>query len=146
MTKIELLQQWNYRVWNQQERGAIADLMTDDAIIYGLGKQIITGPAAFAEFHAKLCRLFAVIEIDVLQTMEQGNWISSVCEARGEAAKTGKVFSISGAMYCKVINGQFVEVFNLFDFLGLFAQMELLPADALALGLSGFPISELETS
>lgn len=140
MTKIELLKSWNHRVWGQQDRTAISDLMTDDCIVYGLGKQVLSGPALFAEFHARLCRLFVGTEFVILQYLEQDDWICAICEVRAESTKNGKVFSMSGAMHCRVQNGKFVEAFNQFDFLGLFAQMDLLPDDALLRGLSGQPL------
>lgn len=140
MTKIELLKTWNRRVWSQQDRTAISDLMAADCVIYGLGKQTLNGPTLFAEFHARLCRLFVNTEVVVLQYMEQDDWLCAICEVRTESTKNGKIFSMSGAMHCRVQDDKFVEAFNQFDFLGLFAQMGLLPEDVLFRGLSGLPL------
>jgi hypothetical protein len=51
----------------------------------------------------------------------------------------GRKIAITGSIHARIVGGRILEAYNHFDFLGLFAQLGLLPPDVLGRCLSGRP-------
>ena len=93
------------------------------------------GRDAFKPFFRRFRSAFPDMEITVLRTVSDGEFVAVHCRVKashgGDAlgiAATGKPVDFSGMAIARVRNGQIVEGWNCFDFLTLYQQVGMLPA------------------
>ena len=121
-----VLHDWFERVWNQGKVEAIDELLADDAKIHGLRSPDggdVGGPTEFRVMHKAFREAFPDMQIDVEDTLVEGDRIAFRCTVRGThkgAAfgldATGKPILFNGMGFAVVRNGQIAEAWNTFDF------------------------------
>jgi len=138
MAMIDTLRTWGRRVWVERDEAAIDEMMLADTAARGLGMQVLVRPEGFKQFHRAVCALLRDTDLVVDHHIEAEGWLAALCTFTG-SAHDGRKVAITGAIHARIAEGKIVEAYNHFDFLGLFAQLGLLPEDVLARCLSGQP-------
>ena len=136
----DFLSTWFYRVWKELDISAI-DEMFAGGEVRGLGSQTLLTPDDFKQFHGAMCALLTDIEIVIDKSVEQDNWTSALCTVNAKSKTNGKAISITGNVWVRIENNQIQEAYNHFDFVGLWAQLDLLPEDSFEKGLQGIRIA-----
>lgn len=140
-TTREFIDTWFHRVWTEQDTSAIEEMFVPDGRTEGLGEDIGGGPDGFKKFHAEVCGLFDDIVITVDRIIERDKWVSSLCTFRSKRRDTGEAVETTGSMWFRIADGKIAEVYNHWDYLGLFESMKLLPRHSLERGLRGEKIA-----
>ena len=133
----EVLETWFRRVWNEENADAIDELFVVDGQARGLGANPLIGPKDFKQFHTTLRGLLRDFDITIDKSIEEGEWISAICSLRAKSRNTGIAIEMTGSVMIRIANGRLMEAYNHWDFLGLFAQLGLLPAQTFQQALSG---------
>ena len=132
----DLFQRWFTEVWNKARAEAIDEMLTADAVIYGLddpsGTSIST-PEEFRAFHKQFCGAFPGIEVTVEDMVAEGDKVAGRCSVRGNhsgdhlgIAATNADVAITGMAFIRVRDGKVAEAWNNFDFLKLNRQLGIL--------------------
>ena len=133
----EVLETWFQRVWTEQDADAIDELFIPDGPAKGLGKDR-NGPAEFREFHSALVRLLTDFVITIDKSIEEDDWIAAVCTLRARSRQSEEAaIEITGSVMIRISDGKLIEAYNHWDFIGIFSQLGLLPADTFARALGG---------
>jgi steroid delta-isomerase-like uncharacterized protein len=130
MSPDALVRAWFHEVWDEGREEAIDRLMAADAIVHGLGEQAIRGPEAFKPFFHTMRNALGDLEVKVERTIVQGDTVAAHChviarhvgETLGGPA-SGKTVDFYGITIARVVDGQLVEGWNVFDFLRMYQQM-----------------------
>lgn len=141
MKNSDVIVKWYDEVWNKKNEAAIDELLAKDCVAHGLvddtGNEIV-GPEKFKEFFRKFIGSFPDIRITVEDMISEGDKIAARATVRlshtGEnfqvaeksLAPSGKVIEFSGMTMNVIRNGQIVQAWNNFDFLGLYSQLGVL--------------------
>jgi len=133
----EVVRTWFRRVWEEEDVSAIDEMLQHDTNASGFGSQTLVGPEQFKQMHAALCALISNTKVTFDKFMQQDDWISLLCTINANSTETGKAVSITGSAWIRVGDGKILEGYDHFDFMGLWAQLELLPQDCFEQGLSG---------
>lgn len=137
MVPIEVTRRFFYRVWTQEDAGAIDEMLVPDSSARGLGGAPRIGPDEFKALHAALLRLVGDVEIAIEDHADSGDWTFAICTFRARVRGTGKPVEIGGQIYLRVENDCIVEAYNNWDFMALFEQLGLLPDGVFERCLSG---------
>ena len=124
-----LLQRWFDEVWNDGRAASIDEILSDTALIHGLGAGPI-GPDGFKEFHAAYCNAFPDVDVHLDHVVAEGDvvaarWTASATH-QGDGlgfAATGKPTRFTGMTFARVEHGKLVEGWNTFDQLGMLQQL-----------------------
>lgn len=136
----KLLQEWYDRVWQQGDISAIDTLMRSDITTDGLVPGMQIGPDEFKLLVATLGELIYPPVIKVEKTMEDGDWVSGFITMQAEPRDRATPFTCTAMTFVRFENGRIVEAYNTMDFIRFFESLGLLPADTVALLLSGQPL------
>ncbi len=136
---LSTLETWARRVWVERDESAIDDILVVDTKAHGLGHQTLVGAEGFKPFHRALCALLRDTELAIDHRVEADGWLCVLCTFSGTTAD-GRRASIGGAIHARIADGKIHEAYNHFDFLGLFTQLGLLPADTFQRCMSGQPV------
>ena len=126
---------WMERVWNQLDKTAIDELISDDHVSYGAGDPI-KGKAGWHGFHAAFTAAFSDIRITVEDQVVRGDKAASRWRGTMEHRASGTPVTLSGMLILRVVDGQVVEGWNSIDFLPLLTTLDLIPSDALQKALA----------
>jgi len=137
----DVMETWFRRVWKEEDPVAIDDLFVPDGKARGLGANVLIGPAGFRQFQSDLLALLSNVVITIDKLIESDDWSSMVCSLNANDRRTGKPVMITGSVMVRIRNGNITEAYNHWDFLGLFGQLELLPAGSFEKALSGAKIA-----
>ena len=133
----KVLEGFLQRVWTEQDAAAIDELFVPSGRARGLGAHTLVGPEDFKVFHQSFSALIKDIDNTIDHFIEQGNWISALITVKGNSKERNQPVSFTGSVYCEINNGQIQQAYNHLDFMGLYAQLGLLPSDCFEQGLSG---------
>jgi steroid delta-isomerase-like uncharacterized protein len=130
MNPDALVRAWFHEVWDEGREEAIDRLMAADAIVHGLGEQVLRGPEAFKPFFHTMREALGDLEVKVERTIVQGDMVAAHChviarhvgESLGGPA-SGKTVDFYGITIARVVEGQLIEGWNVFDFLRMYQQM-----------------------
>ncbi|HSI10849.1 MAG TPA: ester cyclase [Chthoniobacter sp.] len=136
--KTHLLKTWFEEVWNKGRESAIDELASPDMVAHGLldasGKPI-TGTVQFKEFWRGFRETFPDIHVDVQEALSDGDKEIVRCVVRAThkggglgIAATHKSIKFTGVVIAREKNGQLVEAWDHWDFLGLYQQLGAVPA------------------
>ena len=141
MKNSDVIVKWYDEVWNKKNEAAIDELLAKDCVAHGLvddtGNEIV-GPEKFKEMFRKFTSSFPDIRITVEDMVSEGDKIAARATVRlshtGEnfqvaeksLAPSGKEIEFSGMTMNVIRNGQIVQAWNSFDFLGLYSQLGVL--------------------
>lgn len=140
-TGLNILDTWFRRVWTEQDQTAISDMFSTDGSAAGLGSQLLIGPEQFKQFHTAMCDLISDIHISIDKYVENGVWSSALCSLHA-TTKEGKHVVITGSVFARIENGKIHEAYNHWDYMGLWAQLGLLPCNCFEQCLCGKRLCE----
>jgi len=136
-TGREVMETWFRRVWSEQDCSAIEELFIPDGKARGLGANVLIGPEGFKQFHSALCGLLTNFVITIDKSVESGEWISVVCTLRAKSQRSGAPVEMTGSVMVRIVGGKLTEAYNHWDFLSMFSQLGLLPAETFEKALGG---------
>ena len=133
-SKKDFLQQWFDELYIKNNEQYIRDHFAADGKAHGLAG-VITGPDEFIPFWRGVLQTFPGCTVKVLQCIEQGDSAFFQCEFK--LPHQGKEVVTDGFGIVSFKNNQITEAQQTWNFLHLFEEMGILPADSLMAGLSG---------
>jgi predicted ester cyclase len=96
------------------------------------GKEV-RGVEAFKKFHRQFLSAFPDINVEVVDTISEGEKLVARCIVRGThqgdglgIKATGRKIEFAGACTVRIRNGKIVEAWNDFDFLTMHRQLDSL--------------------
>jgi SnoaL-like polyketide cyclase len=133
----EVLQTWFRRVWSEEDSAAIDELFVPDGEARGLGGHTLIGPEGFKQFHSALCAQLTDFVITIDKSLEVDDWISAICTLRARSRESQAPVEITGSVMIRIADGKLMEAYNHWDFIGMFAQLGLLPTTTFERALGG---------
>lgn len=140
-SKIEIVEEFFRRVWEEEDPGAIDDLFAPEGEAVGIGEHVYVGPDAFKGYYHAIREHLRDIRIEVDDWIEQGDKIAFIASYRAVDKESGEPVAMSGQALCEIKNGKITKAYTNWDFMGLFGQMKRLPPDSFARMLSGETIA-----
>jgi steroid delta-isomerase-like uncharacterized protein len=126
----ELAKRFFEEVWNKSRRGAIAEILAPNAVIYESG-EAIRGPEGFYPFFDRMQATFADIHVSFNDAIAEADKVCLrwTCTMRHTGSgfgvpPTGKTLQTTGITVLRIANGQFLEGWQNWDMLGLMQQMQ----------------------
>ena len=124
-----LARRWFEEVWNHGRTSTIDEMLEANAVVRGLGADLV-GPAAFKSFHAAYREAFPDVRLQVDAIVEENGVLAVRWSGGGTHqgdslgfAATGRPVRFSGVTFMRVEGGKFVEGWNVFDQLGMLQQL-----------------------
>ena len=136
---LSTLETWARRVWVERDEAAIDEILVVDTKAHGLGLQPLVGAEGFKPFHRAICARLRDTELVIDHHIEAEGWLATLCTFQG-TTDAGRRIAISGAIHARIADVKILEAYNHFDFLGLFVQLGLLPADTFERCITGHPV------
>jgi len=128
-----LVHRWFEEVWNKGRSDAVAEMLSEDAVIHGLSEDAakpLRGPSDFLPFYAQFREAFPDIEVVVEDTIAEGDKVAVRCSVRGKHLgdslgfkATNATAEFDGIAIVRVQDGKFVEAWNNFDFMKMYKQL-----------------------
>lgn len=138
MTKREILETWFQRVWHDEDRSVIPQMMRPDMRVEGLRATPQHGPEEFRLFVDAMLGLVSDMRITIAHFIESGDWASGLIQVTAKCRKTGKPVSFDGQFHVRFDDqGNLAEGYNHIDFISLYEQLGLMPTGTLAHCLGG---------
>jgi len=136
--KNNLLHRWFDEVWNKGRGEAIDQMAAPDVIAHGLvdaeGYKVV-GREAFKVFWHQFRTAFPDLRVEVHDGFADGDKVMVRCTVTGThkgegigLAPTRKAVTFTGMCIARIKDGQIVEAWNNFDFLGLYQQLGAIPS------------------
>lgn len=124
-----LVERWFDEVWNKGRVDAIDEMMAPDALVHGLGPDMV-GPAAFKSFHAAFRTAFPDVRVQVDEMIAEGDRVAYRLTACGTHQGEGLGFPATNCRCsfvamgsARIAGGRIVEGWNLIDELGMRTQL-----------------------
>jgi steroid delta-isomerase-like uncharacterized protein len=124
-----VVRRWFSEVWNAGREEAIEQLMAPDALVHGLGDEVMIGSAQFIDYFRTMRSALRPIEVTVVRTVVEGEMVVAHCHVTARHSgpllggpETGRAVDFWGMTMARVVDGQIVEGWNSFDFLTMFQQ------------------------
>ena len=131
----QLVRRWFEEVWNKGRAEAIAEMFAADGLAHGLGDAPLRGPGNFLPFFHTFKNAFPDIEVIVEDAIAEGDMVAARCTVRGRHqghtlgfAATNRAVEFTGLCIARCRAGQIVEAWNNFDFLAMYQQLGVAPA------------------
>lgn len=140
MTNSEILHDFLQRIWLEGDLDFIDTVFAPDAGAEGLLPDMKLTPEDYKTMVMALMNLVTNPEITVIKTLADEDWVAVMTRVRAESQINNALITATGQIIARFDNGKIVEVYNHFDFLGLFQQLGLIPHEAVTLCLSGEPL------
>ncbi len=137
LSKTDLLTAFYERVWLQGDLDAIDQFMGGGENIQGVMTNENVGTLDMKTLVEAFLGLVEEPQFEILQTIEQGDWLSALMKVHATAAMSGQPVSITGQVMFRLKDGIIAEAYNHFDYMGFFEQIGLMPADSLPQLLTG---------
>jgi len=135
--KLDVVETWFRRVWAEEDESAIDEMLVPETKARGLDAEPRDGPEGFKQFHRNFLNKLSNFDIQIMQFMEDGDWVSILITLNAKTRDTGQDVSITGSIFVKIVDGKLVEGYNHLDFIGLLEQLDYLPQNTLMDGLTG---------
>ena len=123
-----VVRRWFNEVWNAGREQAIYQLMAPNALIHGLGGEVMIGPTQFVGYFRAIHGALRPIEVTVVRTIVDGEMVAAHCHVTARhagpslGAPSGRTVDFWGMTMSRVVDGQIVEGWNCFDFLTMYQQ------------------------
>ncbi len=140
MTNADIMQDFLNRVWLDGDMSAIDETFAPDAGAEGVLPDMKLTPEDFKTMVMALLNLVAMPEISIVKMLSDDDWVAVMIRVRAESQINTAVITATGQILARFEDGKIIEVYNHFDFLGLFQQLGLIPHEAVTLCLSGEPL------
>lgn len=131
------LERWFQRIWVDQDRDAVDDLATHDAVFRGLEETTLSGRDEFKLYHRMILDLLDDFAIEIEQALEDGEWAAVRARLSCTYRRTGERHSTRLYAMAQFRDGLLVQGHNLIDAIEFFEQAGQLPPrtmDQLLLG------------
>ena len=141
MTRLEILQDWQTRVWVQGDLSGLEDFLPPDGARSGAFADLEVRAVDLAElipaFHAHLTEL----SFETLHHLETEEWLWALQRVRARHRASGRDVIFTGQIALRFDAQGIAEAFNHFDMIALFEAIGALPDQTAALCLSGEVLS-----
>lgn len=127
----EFILRWYDEVWNKGNENAISEMFHPEGKAYGLGPEPLVGDKEFIKFYRSFNESLGQFKIEVDMMLFDGNFVTAMCTVNAHYKKTNKSVSFKGVSIAEVQNGQLINGWNYFDFLGLNLQLGNITQDQL---------------
>ena len=128
-----VVREWFKQVWDEGDESAIDRLMAPDGVVHGLsgtGGPPLMGPTAFKPVFHTFREALGDLQIEVERTIVDGELCAAFCRVKGRhvgqalgGAPTDRPVEFCGMTIVRVRDGQLIEGWNVFDFLGMYQQI-----------------------
>ena len=135
--KRNLLEKWYQAVWVEGDLHAIEDYFSPDGEAEGIVPGLSVDKEEFKELVSTVRPMMNDIEVSVLHSIEQDDWLSALVEVRGVSARNSDPVHAFSHVMIRVQNTCIVEAYYGFDTLTFFEQLGQLPPDTMPQLLSG---------
>jgi len=128
---IALVKRWYREVWRERKNETIYELLSPDAVVHGHtpSDAPMHGPREFAAFAERIRRAFPdtdVVVDDVIAVDDKVavRWsVTATHSGEGMGSPTGKLVRVSGMTIARIVDGQIVEGWDVWDRLGMLEQI-----------------------
>lgn len=131
MSLRAIIENFYAAIWEQRDTDAIARMLAEQATLRGLEAVDISGQRDFIEFHRMVHQQLDSLDIELCQTVEQGEWIACRLRIRANDRDTGRAIDATAQTMARIVNGRVIEGHNLIDFMTVFQNMGRLPGRSL---------------
>jgi steroid delta-isomerase-like uncharacterized protein len=135
-TPDTVVRAWFSEVWNEGRKEAIERILAADGVAHGLPGGPARGPAAFIPIFELFRGAFPDIHIVVERTVTEGEYVAAYCHVTGTHtgnslgfAPTNKRIDFHGVTITRIVDGRISEGWNVFDFLTMYQQLGVVPAN-----------------
>jgi predicted ester cyclase len=133
LTPQSAMQAWFEDLWNKGDETTIDRMLPAHGIVHGLPTpdgQPIRGPEAFKPFYRSLRSAMPDISVEIMHSIAQGEltlahcWVTGTHTGDGlQMPATNNRVEFWGFTLARFVDGQLVEGWNCFDFLGMYQQL-----------------------
>jgi len=116
-----LMYRWFEEVWNNGSADRINELLADDGKVHGL--KDINHKQDFINFYHNFREQFDNIHVTVHDVISEDDFETARCSVTGTHKESGKPVSFNGMCIARFRDGQIVDSWNNFDFLGMYQQI-----------------------
>lgn len=135
--KLAFMADWFQRVWIDGDLDAIGGFFAPRSVARGLMTGLDMQPDEFREIIPAIMSLISTPVIRVVRHCETDDWLWALVTVEAKAARSLAPVQFSGQIMTRFSDGKIAEAFNQFDMIALFEQIGAMPAETVALCLSG---------
>jgi hypothetical protein len=135
--KSDILKRYYREVWENGNSDAIDDYFVTRPKGREMAPAVGIEPAEIREWMLVLRKFVYDIRVKVIQTVEEGDWISAMLEITCTDLNTDQPVKVHQQIMLRFEGDKKVESYPAFDFIRFFEQLGQLPTDTRALLLSG---------
>jgi steroid delta-isomerase-like uncharacterized protein len=130
---VALARRWFEQVWNQKNPDTIRELIAPDCVAHGTSEAggDLVGPDGFLALQSRLLGAFPDLHVDVQDVLAAGDkiavrWTGTMHHLGDNlgVAATGAEIKVNGIGLARVANGKLVEIWDSWDKLSMFQQIE----------------------
>lgn len=136
-SKTEILNSWYQKAWSDGDLSELEDYFPAASIANGVIPSLPLSRNDFEAFVSALRSHLRDITIQIVHSVEQGDWLAVRIAFCATCAASGKPVRTSGQVMIRFEDGKMMESHNNFDYVTLFEQLGQLPQDTIAACLSG---------
>lgn len=135
-TPESVVRSWFDELWNRGDETTIDRLLHADGVVHGLPTPYgrpIRGPVEFKRFYQAFRNAFPDISVELVHVLSQGEMVAAHCRVTGThrgntlgMAATNKAVRFEGFVLARITDGQLIEGWNCFDFMGMYQQLGVL--------------------
>jgi steroid delta-isomerase-like uncharacterized protein len=130
LSNKQVMRRWFERVWNHRDERAIHELMASGHVGHGLiAGEPLVGPDAFVPYFRRFAAAMPDVQIAIEDLIEEDDRVCARWTATGTltgddlgVAPTGNRATVSGMSIGRIVDGQIVESWNVFDQLHMHRQ------------------------
>ena len=137
MSYREILQSFYDVVWVQGDVSAIDSYFAPQTEAQGLLPNMALDPADFEILVQTVMALVRDPKIEILRTIEDGDWGSALVHVTCQTRMTGQTVHLNGQVMARITDGKIAEVYNNFDMTSFFQDLGILPTDMIERALAG---------
>lgn len=134
---LDLARNFLKRVWEDEDSNAIYEVFTGATTVQGLEEVAQVGPEEFHAFQRMMTAQFSDIRHTILQTVEEGEWLSLLCDISAVYREGEMPVATRTQIMLRIVNGRIVEAHNQIDLVSIFESIGRLPPRTLDLCLVG---------
>lgn len=126
MKNSDLIRYWFDEVWNNKNREAIREMLSEESVHHGLGGPdvpAVVGPEAFEGFFDSFIHAFPDLHVEVLDVVAEDDKVASRYVVTGTQTgdlpgvpATNKKVRFTGGGMCRIEGSKFAEIWNEIDF------------------------------
>lgn len=137
MSNIRFLAAFYKTVWIEGKVQAIRDFYSDEMQAAGIMPGLALTPDDFCVCVEAIHALVTDPEIEIMRTVEAGDWLSALVRVRCLSTSSGEPVEFSCQIMLRYRNGKIVEAYNNMDTTSLMIQLGALPPDVVEQFLTG---------